>query len=310
MNTQALSSVHASPVDATSAPSLKPRLERLTAALVDSESRLACIRRNNNDQARIGVCERLLREIRSAIESMPAWHADEREFFAWDCVGQFDRQMVYLVDERERQAIWLCAIHEAGEKLGGHRKKAVERLIESVGDGAAPAATVEAALKQIQAQSQNQYYRIAQLRRQIFYVGLFLLVMIVGVVVAARMHWLERLWPNLDQTLELGMLLGLVGGVLSLAFTVSRTDETAKIPKVRMSFQVALARPIIGAALALPVVLIVDSGLITVAGVEKKWLVAIASFLAGFSERWFLGIMEGLEKKARVGSSEDKDGKH
>lgn len=89
MNTQALSLVHAAPVDTASAPSLKPRLERLTAALVDSESRLACIRRDDGNQARIDVCERLLREVRTAIESMPAWHADEREFFAWDCVGQF-----------------------------------------------------------------------------------------------------------------------------------------------------------------------------------------------------------------------------
>ena len=34
-----------------------------------------------------------------------------------------------------------------------------------------------------------------------------------------------------------------------------------------------------------------------IVGVDKAYLGAIACFLAGFSERWFLGLMEGLERR-------------
>jgi hypothetical protein len=275
-----------------------PQFERLSAALVDSETRLANARNAGADPSRIELCEGLLDKARSAIGRGGLWRAAPREFFAWDCIAQFDRQMVHLVGEAELQAIWLATREEALEKLAGHRRKAVEQIIERVGRSSASASDVEAALAQVQTSSQNLYYKIGELRRQIVFAGVFLLVLIFCVLVATGFESFERFWPALDRKLQFGTLLGLVGGVLSVAFSVSRTDEKAKIPKLRTSLEVMLVRPLIGASLALPVVLLADSGLVAIGGItDRLWLVGVACFLAGFSERWFLGIVEGLEKR-------------
>jgi hypothetical protein len=288
-----------------------PQFERLAAALVDAETRLACARNSSKDATRIELCQGLLEQARSAIGSGGVWRAAPREFLAWDCLAQFDRQMLHLVSQEELHSIWLSVKAEADEKLTGHRKRAVADIVEHANKAALTVSSVEAALRHLQTHSQNQYYKLGQLRRQIGYVGVFLLVLILGLLLAAGFETFERFWPALDRKLQLGTLLGLVGGVLSVAFTVSRTDEKAKIPKLLASSEVMLVRPLIGASLALPVALFADSGLISVAGInERAWLVAIACFLAGFSERWFLGLVEGLEKRtAQASERKAGDGK-
>lgn len=281
---------------------LNPQFERLSAALVDAETRLRSAKNAGADANRIAVCDGLIQKARSAIGRGGIWRAAAREYFAWDCIAQFERQMVHLVGDPERQMIWLATCEEAQEKLGGHRRAAVERIMERVGESVASAPEVEAALAQVQTSAQNSYFKIGQLRRQIVFVGLFLLALIFGVLLATGMGSFERFWPALDQKLQFGTLLGLVGGVLSIAFSVSRTDEKAKIPKLRTSFEVMLVRPLIGASLALPGVLIADSGLIRIAGIDDRlWLIGIVCFMAGFSERWFLGLVEGLEKRSAQG---------
>ena len=112
---------------------------------------------------------------------------------------------------------------------------------------------------------------------------------------------------TLDRSLVTGTLLGLTGGVLSLAFTVARTNTRAKIPVMQESIQVAHMRPPIGAAVALPVILILEAEVVTMPQISKRWLIPIACFLAGFSERWFLGLVTGAEKGIRTkGADDDK----
>jgi hypothetical protein len=276
------------------------RLERLAAALVAAETQLALVVSRRADPVRVASCRALLSEATLAVETRRFGLASPRQYLAWDCLEQFDRQLVYVLPDEERAALWRSLKAEAGEKLSGHRLEAAQEIAADVGTRLPPAAAVVEVLRHLHTTSQNQYHKLDQLRRQIAYVGTFLMVLILGLLVASRLGAFARYSAALDGGLQLGTLLGLVGGLLSVAFTVARTDEKAKIPAVRASFEVAVIRPFIGAALALPVVLLVEAKVFTISGVDTAWVVGLACFLAGFSERWFLGLMEGLERRTRA----------
>jgi hypothetical protein len=209
--------------------------------------------------------------------------------------------MVYLISDSELGALWPSLKAEAAVKLKGHRKKAVEDLALRTGRSAPARADVAEVLRQLHSTSQNYYHKIEQLRRQMSLVGLFLLVLVLGLLLAAGLGSLLGFSQPVSDVLALGTLLGLTGGVLSLAFTIARTDVTGSIPAVRTSFEVAAVRPLIGAAMALPIIVIFESGVVAVSGIDKKWIIAMGCLLAGFSERWFLGLVEGLEQKTGDG---------
>ena len=88
-------------------------------------------------------------------------------------------------------------------------------------------------MRLLQTTSRNTYHKIDQLRRQIDYAGILLVVLVVallaGTVVRIWMGWSG----DVDGALLLGTLMGLTGGVLSLAFSVTRSDVSAKIPAMR-----------------------------------------------------------------------------
>jgi hypothetical protein len=281
------------------------RSVRLEAALVGAQARLDRAVASGRDEVRTRLCQGFLEQARSALGSGGVWSADSREFFAWDCMAQFDRQMLYLVDDQELASLWPSLVAEAQEKCSGHRKKAVAEIVKQVETAGLTRSAVEAVMQHLQTRSQNQYYKISRLRGQLSWAGLSLLALILAVLVASSRKAFDAFGPSLDQMLGLGTLLGWVGGVLSVALTVTSTDEKAKIPELMSSFQVSLVRPLIGAALALPVILVVSSGLITLGKIDPQWVVAIACFMAGFSERWFLSVLTGLETKATPASGKE-----
>jgi len=278
--------------------------ERLEAALIDAQARLDKAAEDGADSSRVKICQERLDSARRAAQRRFLYLALPREYLAWDCLAQFEREMVYLMSPGQLRALWMSLKSEAEEKLSRHRKQAVADMVKSVevpgrkhARSEPTADTVAEVFKQVHISSQNRYYKLGQLRKQIAYAGLFLFVLIFGLLMVASFEAFAGMSDNFDVVVRRGILLGLTGGVLSLAFSVVRTDVNAKIPNIRMSFEVAAIRPLIGAALAVPVILIFESGWITVSGVEKEYLIAIACFLAGFSERWFLGLMETLEGK-------------
>jgi hypothetical protein len=276
------------------------RSARLKAALVDAEARLEWAEASGRDEVRTRLCGELLEQARSAVKDASAWNADSREFFVWDCVAQFDRQMLHLIDDEDLKATWLSLLAEAQEKCSGHRKQAVAEIAKQVETSGLTRPAVEAVLQHLQTTSQNQYYKIGRLKQQIFWAGGILFSLILLVLLLASRGHLEVYGQEFGSEVALGTLLGWVGGVLSVALTVTSTNEKAKIPKLVSSFRVSLVRPLIGAALALPVILIVKSKLIQIGGIDQMWVAAIACIVAGFSERWFLGVMTGLEKQAAV----------
>jgi hypothetical protein len=97
------------------------------------------------------------------------------------------------------------------------------------------------------------------------------------------------------EALVLGILAGVLGGMLSTAFSFGRVDLTKKIPEVRLSMLVTSMRAVLGAAVAIPVAVFVESGFVELKALAKPYSILIFCFLAGFSERWFLGLMERFE---------------
>ena len=93
----------------------------------------------------------------------------------------------------------------------------------------------------------------------------------------------------------LGIPAGALGGILSMAFSLGRADLTAKIPDVRLSRLVTFTRPLLGATVAIPVLVFIEAGFLKVEGFVGGLAVFAFCFLGGFSERWFLGVMERFE---------------
>ena len=115
----------------------------------------------------------------------------------------------------------------------------------------------------------------------------------IAVVTLNALGFFSILGSRVQDTLPLAVFSGLLGGVLSVAYTVVRADTGRKIPEVRANFTVTMVRPVIGAAIALPVMFFLESGLII--DEAHRWVVLGLCFVAGFSEQWFLGIVEKIE---------------
>jgi hypothetical protein len=117
----------------------------------------------------------------------------------------------------------------------------------------------------------------------------------------------EGRWVELV-TLGVAMLAGAVGGVLGLMFRFR--DANGRIRELLSDRDVRWVQPSMGGAMALAVVLIVKSGLITIGGLTTQGagLVPLAAlgFVAGFSEPVFFGVIDRLARVTSPGSSDGR----
>ena len=85
---------------------------------------------------------------------------------------------------------------------------------------------------------------------------------------------------------SLPWLTGLLAGAVAAALAFSY---------MRLSKLVTGTRPLLGATVAIPVLVFIQAGYVKFAGFEETQAILAFCFLAGFSERWFLGLMERFE---------------
>jgi uncharacterized membrane protein YfcA len=100
----------------------------------------------------------------------------------------------------------------------------------------------------------------------------------------------------LGKLLAHGMLFGFLGGLLSIAFGRMSTDFGASISELRMNTAVTLARPFVGAAAAIPIVFLLESGVIDASHKSPALALALC-FVGGFSERWFVDQIQRIGGK-------------
>jgi len=269
-----------------------PGLVRLWAALLEAEGRLSALKaKRGAGDAVVKACEIHYENAKQQISV----------FVAWDCLHLFDDAYLEAMDPAERSVHWLSLAAEAGAKLKGWRAQAAGVLIKGVDAKAAPSLVILRELeKQVATEAQNMQHKIEIFEKR----TLPSLIVFLGLVDLGFALFYHRTMNDpaaskvlLDwaHILMLGMLAGGLGGILSMTFSLGQVDLSKKIPDMRLSALVTSIRPLLGATVGIPVAVLVSQGYFQIKGLDPQDAVLAFCFVAGFSERWFLGQMEKLQ---------------
>ena len=163
--------------------------------------------------------------------------------------------------------------------------------------------------------------QVSRLSKAIGYVALgwFLLLLIVPFVSSVqRGAEGQIIWPlvDLDSAGRLDLflgglglsLVGAVGGIVSGMFSVR--DSATSLLDYRTSVKRMALKPLFGAVAALTLYFFLSANLISGVAVTSAGTYVVAAFLAGFSERYFLRIVdpEGKDKVASTGEQGPRQG--
>lgn len=216
-----------------------------------------------------------------------------------------------LESEDERAAVATRIKAEAEEKLSGWRLKTVRELLEpeSNTQGTVKHAqrsvppTIKAlqhAQQMLDENSSNVYRRLDLYGRALTFVFVVLVVILTAMYVVVDRGWLEFLsGTTLGSTGGyLGVVvLGALGSMLSVALTRLR-PQRARLPELFESRLVDWLRPGIGAASAVALVLVIQSGIQGAVRGEGAQIYVWA-LAAGFSERLLRRTLSSLVESAQ-----------
>lgn len=279
-----------------------PQDIRLRAALLNALRRLTTLEQERGPAAtgdpNVEACRTCLRRANEEA-------ARKARFVAWDCLHQFDDEMLVAMDEDERAARCYTLRAEAKEKLKGWRAYAAKCLTDQVEVGKpVPLQIVRELQAHLTTTAQNHQFKIELFERgSLPSLTVMLLLAVFGALAFSYvvLFMIDR--PNgllpWAHALVLGIPAGALGGILSMSFSLGQADLKAKIPDMRLSRLVTATRPLLAATVAIPVLVFVQAGYVKFAGFEGTLAILGFCFLAGFSERWFLGLMERFESGAK-----------
>lgn len=163
--------------------------------------------------------------------------------------------------------------------------------------------------------------QVSRLSKAIGYVALgWLLLLLIVPFVSSVQRGAEGqiIWPlvDLDSAGRLDLflgglglsLVGAVGGIVSGMFSVR--DSATSLLDYRTSVKRMALKPLFGAVAALTLYFFLSANLISGVAVTSAGTYVVAAFLAGFSERYFLRIVdpEGKDKVAANGEPGPRQG--
>jgi hypothetical protein len=153
--------------------------------------------------------------------------------------------------------------------------------------------------------SDNLYHRMRLVGQQLT----FLVTVCGGLIIAALAvaHFFAPSGSKLSSGhLVAVALAGALGGVVSAMYQLSRVGE-AKIPEALLEGLVTFGRPLVGAASALFVYVVMQSNLISLIDASKVSLEAglVLGFVAGFSEQYVLAT---VARVTGAGNTEAEEG--
>jgi hypothetical protein len=270
---------------------------RLEAGLLDISRRLKIVGQREGSLSD----PKLLKRCHSLFESASKAKQERRFYVAWDCLQQIERELLAtLVEEEELGARWIGLLEEANQKLRRWRKTSVDKI----GKSTPPAPKVEvirAVMEHLHAQSQNQFHKQDLLARYVtalLIAAVSVITVILGFAGIGSFDWLQSATdpkgPSVFHLLGAGVLLGLMGSVLSVAFVAVHRDLTEDVPTFLGPFVVTSLRVALGGAVALPIVFFGLAGLLSLGGQRNAIILALC-FIGGFSERWFIDKIRMLE---------------
>lgn len=271
-----------------------PQYARLRASLLDAQRRVSALSTSTDPQLLQRCQDCLQRAVASA-------RADS--YVAWDCLHQLEQELLATLPPTELSARFLSLRAEAAEKLAGSwRATAVAGLMKGLTEGQPPSLAIVRELHaHLAAAAQYKHHTLNQFeRRSLPWVATLLGLALAGVLAYAAgllLFWSSGGGQEWARMLFLGVASGALGGILSMAFSLGSLDLRAQIPDVHLSGLVALTRPLLGAAVAVPIVVLVQGKFVSLSsGDLDLWkLTATSCFLGGFSERWFLDLMKRVE---------------
>lgn len=213
----------------------------------------------------------------------------------WALLLEVERSELPGYSEGELAARVVSLRNEAGEKLRGWRRAAASELLGAE-DGHMPGLDeVQEAIRIRNEHFHNQYHKLELLREQLRILAPILVAALVlfAAIVGIRGFVIGQL---AGRDVVLVMLLGALGGALSGVRSLAG-DKHRKIPERLYDWPVTLMRPVVGAAAALGVALLLQASVVQIGDGQLLALLA-AAFVAGFSERWFLGLIESVTADA------------
>ena len=169
-------------------------------------------------------------------------------------------------------------------------------------DDAATAA-LRALLQHLHTQSQNTFRKIDMVSAALPWLALLLVAVVGGLLwlaAAGALDWLalDPDQPDVAGAVFLGALGGVVGGVISMTLGLGRVDLAARVPELRLARTALLIRPLLGAAVAIPVALAANAELVRVNGIATPLTIFLFGVAAGFSERLFMSLLDRVSAKA------------
>ncbi len=242
-------------------------------------------------------------DIAAMLERARALHARARaaaqrgaDYVMSDCLQQIERELVLAMGEDERRVLaeaTATALRASGVTGLATLAENLMRLAE-----VPSVATCRTLLRERHAYEQEARYRVALVRRQMPRFAALLVVAVVffaAWALAGGFEWIVR--QEVEVTLAMlftnAVLLGFFGGLVSVTFALYPRAPRAGDAELATSTAVLLARCFIGGALAVPIVLTFESGLLNLGDYSPAVPLAL-SFVAGFAERLFVRKLERM----------------
>jgi hypothetical protein len=276
---------------------------RLKSGLAEFKTRFDMRRKSNAGAAWVVATEDCVKRAEEALE-------DRDLDPGWECLMAAERHLIESYDETELQSRRTEIIKEVSSKLSDWRRETVLVILdpadEKVGvdnpklrmegseaNGARDLSALRSQLRsavRLRDEHFSNVYRKIELRRKMLLITAPMLAAALWVI-----HAMARNNPagylGEPQAILTVIVFGVFGGLISTALSLANNKDAGKrIPEHIANTYVTFVRPLFGAGFAVATYIVLKSGVVTLFD-GKPGAYALAAFLAGFSERWFLGIV-------------------
>jgi hypothetical protein len=290
-----------------------PELQRLSAAIMTVRNRFGGYKRRPNPHASLWWVDCAEHALTAADEALGGKDCNG----AWGALHDAERFLVLGMTHEELLTRAVTLQEETQAKLKGWRMNATARLFGFVAfaewiKSARPLKVNEHSLLQevvlealgvLQEESNNKYHRLRLVRKQLQ----FLVMACAAVLIATLVLSFRLADPGGNFAIKwLGpiILAGALGGVVSGMFQLSRVGR-AKIPEALLHGLITSGRPVMGAACALFLYVVMRSNITSLIAADKMTFetALVLGFVAGFSERFVLSTVSkvtGNESKERT----------
>ena len=219
-----------------------PVFDRLRAELEDFDAEYAdrIEAARVSDDSSIPWAVSAQRHLRNAQNALKDFELDS----GFQSLLNAERDVIPCMTASERGVRVISLRKEAAEKLSGTwRGKTVAKLL----DGEPEEISVEAvreALFHLNTHAQNNYRKLALLRRQLLLIGVILILLVIAAVLVPLFKLVPSAASDTAKLFTTAVFAGLLGGTLSAAISSTSVPARAKLPDVQRSIKICLRAPL------------------------------------------------------------------